>query len=161
MAFLHPILGALTVLFAAFVMSRGLASRQRRAGAHAARRTHRRWAPWALAAMVLSATTGTASTLALRDDLTLGETWHFAVGWTADERRGIAVVTVDDRGPGVRASDRERIFEPYVTSKETGTGLGLAISKKIALDHHGTLAVAAERAPTGGARFVLTVPLER
>ena len=83
MAFLHPILGALTVLFAVFVMSRGLASRQPTRHATGARRTHRRWAPWALAAMALSAVTGTLSTLVLRDDLTLGETWHFLVGWTA------------------------------------------------------------------------------
>lgn len=83
MAFVHPVLGALTVLFSVFVMSRGLASRRAGPRAHAARRVHRRWAPWALAAMCLSAVSGTASTVFLRDDLTLGETWHLAVGWTA------------------------------------------------------------------------------
>ena len=83
MAFVHPILGALTVLFSVFVMSRGLASRRRDPQAHTARRVHRRFAPWALAAMITSAVTGTASTLLLRDDLSLGETWHLYVGWTA------------------------------------------------------------------------------
>ena len=67
-------------------------------------------------------------------------------------------VTVDDRGKGVAAADRERIFEPYVTTKATGTGLGLAIAKKIALEHGGDLAVADAPAPTGGARFSITLP---
>jgi two-component system nitrogen regulation sensor histidine kinase NtrY len=81
------------------------------------------------------------------------------LSWRADPAAGVALVTVDDEGAGVAARDRERIFEPYVTSKETGTGLGLAIAKKIALDHRGDLAVAPEPAPTGGARFLLTLPL--
>jgi nitrogen fixation/metabolism regulation signal transduction histidine kinase len=70
-----------------------------------------------------------------------------------------AELTVDDEGKGVAADARARIFEPYVTTKATGTGLGLAIAKKIALEHGGTLEVAADAAPTGGARFVLTVPI--
>ena len=70
-----------------------------------------------------------------------------------------AEVTIDDEGKGVAADARARIFEPYVTTKATGTGLGLAIAKKIALEHGGTLEVATAAAPSGGARFVLTVPL--
>jgi nitrogen fixation/metabolism regulation signal transduction histidine kinase len=81
------------------------------------------------------------------------------LSWTADRAAGVARITVDDQGPGVSAADRDRIFEPYVTSKETGTGLGLAIAKKIALDHRGDLAIAPDPAPTGGARFILSVPL--
>lgn len=71
---------------------------------------------------------------------------------------GGAVIWVDDQGKGVAANQRERIFEPYVTSKATGTGLGLAISKKIALEHGGDLQIAEAAAPTGGARFVVTLP---
>jgi len=81
------------------------------------------------------------------------------LSWRADRPAGFAHITVDDEGAGVPAAERERIFEPYVTSKETGTGLGLAIAKKIALDHRGDLSVSPEPAPTGGARFVLSVPL--
>jgi signal transduction histidine kinase len=81
------------------------------------------------------------------------------LSWRADPAAGVARVTIDDQGPGVSDKERERIFEPYVTSKETGTGLGLAIAKKIALDHRGDLSVSPERAPTGGARFILSVPL--
>jgi len=70
-----------------------------------------------------------------------------------------AELTVDDEGKGVAADARDRIFEPYVTTKTTGTGLGLAIAKKIVLEHGGTLEVDPIAAPTGGARFVLTVPI--
>ena len=88
-----------------------------------------------------------------------GKSGHVVMRWSANPGRGTARITIDDEGPGVAAGDRERIFEPYFTSKETGTGLGLAIAKKVALDHGGSLSVDAEAAPTGGARFVLTLPL--
>jgi two-component system, NtrC family, nitrogen regulation sensor histidine kinase NtrY len=67
-------------------------------------------------------------------------------------------ITVDDRGHGVAEADRDKIFEPYVTTKATGTGLGLAISRKIAIEHGGELELAPGKAPTGGARFVVTLP---
>jgi two-component system nitrogen regulation sensor histidine kinase NtrY len=81
------------------------------------------------------------------------------IGWRVEPGARVATITVDDEGKGVTAEARERIFEPYVTTKATGTGLGLAIAKKIALEHGGTLEVSPASAPTGGARFVLTVPL--
>ncbi len=81
------------------------------------------------------------------------------VSWRADPGGDAVAIMVDDRGKGVPENDRERIFEPYVTSKSTGTGLGLAIARKIAIEHGGELAVAPERAPTGGARFVVSLPL--
>jgi nitrogen fixation/metabolism regulation signal transduction histidine kinase len=71
---------------------------------------------------------------------------------------GVACLTVDDNGPGVEAGARERIFDPYVTTKEHGTGLGLAIVRKIVLDHGGDVRLAEAPAPLGGARFVVTLP---
>ncbi len=68
------------------------------------------------------------------------------------------VLAVSDNGPGVPASERERIFEPYVTGKEEGTGLGLAIVKKIVVEHAGDLTVT--EATLGGARFEIRLPLE-
>ena len=56
-----------------------------------------------------------------------------------------ARLTVDDNGPGVPADARERIFDPYVTTKEHGTGLGLAIVRKIVLDHGGDVHVDDQR----------------
>ena len=50
-----------------------------------------------------------------------------------------AALTVEDNGPGVRAEDRERVFEPYYTTKDEGTGLGLSIVKRILSDHRGQI----------------------
>jgi nitrogen fixation/metabolism regulation signal transduction histidine kinase len=72
-----------------------------------------------------------------------------------------AEFTIDDEGGGVPEEKRDEIFDPYVTSKDTGTGLGLAIAKKVALDHGGSLRLEHEAAPTGGARFVLEIPLSQ
>jgi two-component system nitrogen regulation sensor histidine kinase NtrY len=87
-----------------------------------------------------------------------GKKGAVTVSWATDGTRQ-ATITVDDEGKGVSDDARERIFEPYVTTKATGTGLGLAIAKKIALEHGGTLDVSPTRGSAGGARFVLTVPL--
>jgi len=70
-----------------------------------------------------------------------------------------ATITIDDAGPGVPTEKRDTIFDPYITTKEHGTGLGLAIAKKIALEHRGNLELAPTPAPTGGARFIVTLPL--
>jgi uncharacterized membrane protein len=83
MAFVHPLIGTLTILATLWIMSRGLTARSGTKHATAARRLHKRWAPWVLAAMVLSGVTGVASTLTIRPDLHLGQTWHLAVGWVA------------------------------------------------------------------------------
>jgi two-component system, NtrC family, sensor histidine kinase AtoS len=46
-------------------------------------------------------------------------------------------VTVSDDGPGIPDEIREKIFDPFVTTKSQGTGLGLAITKRIVTAHHG------------------------
>jgi two-component system nitrogen regulation sensor histidine kinase NtrY len=60
----------------------------------------------------------------------------------------IAVV-VEDNGKGLPADNRDRLTEPYVTTRSKGTGLGLAIVKKIMEDHGGELTLADR--PLGGA----------
>jgi two-component system nitrogen regulation sensor histidine kinase NtrY len=50
-----------------------------------------------------------------------------------------AVVDVIDNGKGLPKENRQRLLEPYMTTREKGTGLGLAIVKKIVEDHGGTL----------------------
>jgi nitrogen fixation/metabolism regulation signal transduction histidine kinase len=71
--------------------------------------------------------------------------------------RDRAVLTVADEGPGIERAARERIFDPYFTTKRTGTGLGLAIVKKIVLQHGGEIQVGDR--PGGGASFSLVLPL--
>ena len=63
---------------------------------------------------------------------------------------------VDDNGPGVPETQRQHIFDPYVTHREGGTGLGLAIVRKIVIDHGGDVTVA--KSPLGGARFTVELP---
>jgi two-component system nitrogen regulation sensor histidine kinase NtrY len=71
--------------------------------------------------------------------------------------RALASVVVEDNGPGIAVERRERVFEPYETTREHGTGLGLAIVKKIILDHGGEVAIG--ESELGGARFELRIPL--
>jgi nitrogen fixation/metabolism regulation signal transduction histidine kinase len=76
----------------------------------------------------------------------------------ARPQRARAAILIDDNGPGVAAADRQRIFDPYVTTKPQGTGLGLAIVRKIVIDHGGDVAVDPAPSPLGGARFVVEIP---
>src|SRR5262249_18172293 len=74
-----------------------------------------------------------------------------------------AEVIVDDRGPGVPAGERERIFEPFLrldpsrNRERGGAGLGLAIARHLVQSHGGTIAV--EDRPGGGARFRVRLPV--
>ena len=75
---------------------------------------------------------------------------------------GFATIWVDDEGPGVPLSERERIFEPFYRGagqprSHGGAGLGLAIARSIATAHNGT--IAAETAVGGGARMIVRIPL--
>ena len=70
-----------------------------------------------------------------------------------------ALLEVRDDGPGVPAKSRERIFDPYFTTKSEGTGLGLAIVKKVVLEHGGSISCGV--AKEGGAAFRIRLPLRR
>jgi signal transduction histidine kinase len=71
------------------------------------------------------------------------------------------VIVVEDDGPGIGESDRERIFEPLVraSSDADGLGLGLSFVKQLAQLHGGDVRV--EDVPGGGAAFVVTLPQPR
>lgn len=71
---------------------------------------------------------------------------------------GIATFAIEDDGVGLPAKDRDRLTEPYVTTREKGTGLGLAIVKRICEDHGGELKLA-DAETLAGARVCLTFPL--
>ncbi|KQY26096.1 PAS domain-containing sensor histidine kinase [Caulobacter sp. Root1455] len=66
-------------------------------------------------------------------------------------------IVVEDNGVGLPARDRDRLTEPYVTTREKGTGLGLAIVKRIMEDHEGEL-VLTDALNGTGARVILKFP---
>ena len=63
---------------------------------------------------------------------------------------------VADTGPGIPSEIFPRIFEPFVTAKETGLGLGLVVSKRIVEEHGGT--IKASNREQAGAEFTLLLP---
>lgn len=69
----------------------------------------------------------------------------------------LGLLEVEDDGPGIAPEQRERLFEPFYTTRESGTGLGLFISYGIVERHGGRIDVGA--APSGGARFAVRLPL--
>jgi two-component system, NtrC family, nitrogen regulation sensor histidine kinase NtrY len=71
---------------------------------------------------------------------------------------GSAVIDIEDNGVGLPAKDRDRLTEPYVTTREKGTGLGLAIVERIMEEHGGELVLTDASAPPG-ARVSLRIPL--
>ncbi len=66
-------------------------------------------------------------------------------------------LTVEDNGPGFPEELRERMFEPYATTKPRGTGLGLPVVKKIVEEHHGEIEVS--NLEGGGARICVRLPI--
>lgn len=88
-----------------------------------------------------------------------------ALAWSIAKGPGASdvIITVDDDGPGVPESERERVFEPFTRADASrsrdsgGVGLGLAIVRRIVEVHGGE--VHAEASPLGGARFVTRWPL--
>ena len=68
---------------------------------------------------------------------------------------GLAV-TIADHGPGIPAEFRQRVFEPYFTTKDDGTGLGLALVRVTLEAHRGTISVS--ETPGGGATFAIVFP---
>jgi signal transduction histidine kinase len=81
---------------------------------------------------------------------------HGAIDVTVTgDASGIAV-TIADHGPGIPADLRQRVFEPYFTTKADGTGLGLALVRQTLEAHRGTVALTAT--PGGGATFAIVFP---
>ena len=71
----------------------------------------------------------------------------------------VLVIMVQDSGPGVSDDLRQRIWEPFFTTRQRGTGLGLAIVRKRMQEAGGTARLAA-RVNGEGATFELRVPLK-
>jgi two-component system nitrogen regulation sensor histidine kinase NtrY len=69
----------------------------------------------------------------------------------------IVMIEVSDTGTGIPNEDKERLFEPYFSTKKSGTGLGLAIVSRIISDHNGLIRV--EDNQPKGTRFIIELPV--
>ncbi|MGI8547500.1 MAG: sensor histidine kinase, partial [Gemmatimonadaceae bacterium] len=81
-----------------------------------------------------------------------------AVARTLLQQQPALRITIADSGPGIAASQLQRIWEPYVTNKAGGTGLGLAIARQAVWAHDG--AVSAESTLGVGTRIEFTLPVD-
>ncbi len=75
------------------------------------------------------------------------------------KRVKVILIEVEDSGPGIPEDVRERLFNPFFSTKETGTGLGLAISARIIEKHSGILNFESESGQ--GTTFRIALPVQR
>jgi nitrogen fixation/metabolism regulation signal transduction histidine kinase len=76
----------------------------------------------------------------------------------APRTAGRVRILVRDNGPGISSTIRERLFEPYATTKPHGTGLGLAIAQRLIVEHGGE--IGCSDVPEGGTEFWFELPVE-
>ena len=76
----------------------------------------------------------------------------------SDQGKQWATISIHDTGPGIPASDLQRIFIPFFTTKSKGHGVGLALAHRVITQHGGTLT--ADNARGGGAIFRIRLPLQ-
>ncbi|MBT8368911.1 MAG: PAS domain S-box protein, partial [Deltaproteobacteria bacterium] len=68
------------------------------------------------------------------------------------------ILAVSDSGPGIAPELKDKIFDPYFTTKSDGTGIGLSICHRIVTDHGGSLTVS--DSDLGGAEFRVEIPIK-
>lgn len=85
-----------------------------------------------------------------------GKMKQISVATHYNEQLQMAVIEVEDNGPGMTEEVKDRVFEPYFSTKAEGTGLGLAIAKRIVNDHDGFIRVHSDLAE--GTRFLIELP---
>jgi PAS domain S-box-containing protein len=83
-----------------------------------------------------------------------GQDGQFSVD--AQPRGTDVVITVTDNGPGIPPVEREKLFTPFYTTKDTGTGLGLATVRRIVSEWGGDIQL--DGSYTSGARFLIRLP---
>jgi PAS domain S-box-containing protein len=81
----------------------------------------------------------------------------FVPAQAPDEADGVEI-TVSDSGVGIKPEHRDRVFDPYFTTKQSGTGLGLALVYSITLNHGGLIEF--DSAPGAGTTFRWLLPVE-
>jgi signal transduction histidine kinase len=70
----------------------------------------------------------------------------------------VVIIRISDSGPGIPESIREKVLQPFFTSKEVGTGLGLSIVQRIIENHKGKLEFSSKEG--AGTTFTITLPVK-
>jgi len=74
-----------------------------------------------------------------------------------DSQDNMVKVSITDSGPGIAEDIKEKIWDPFFTTKDKGTGLGLGIVKNIVKAHNGNIAI--ENLPEGGTLVAIDLPV--
>ncbi len=77
---------------------------------------------------------------------------------TSSIKRNRILIRVSDSGPGVNSGLKDKIFDPFYTTKNGSTGIGLSLCHRIITDHGGSLRVSTSK--LGGAKFVIEIPIK-
>jgi PAS domain S-box-containing protein len=88
--------------------------------------------------------------------LQLEKTDDPAINISAMQVDGRVQISISDNGPGIDAEKRQKVFEPFYTTREDGLGMGLAISRRIVELHGGSLDCTADN--DNGTKFLFSVP---
>jgi signal transduction histidine kinase/outer membrane murein-binding lipoprotein Lpp len=91
------------------------------------------------------------------NDLVRIGTERLSLDGEGERPKTYARITIADRGKGMDKATRDRIFEPFFSTKKRGTGLGLAIVKQIVEQHGGRISVVSEMGK--GSKFIIDLPL--
>jgi len=81
------------------------------------------------------------------------------VGVESYSENNTLFIRVADSGPGVPLELKDKIFDPFYTTKEEGSGIGLNIAQRIIADHNGSISLG--KSKWGGAEFTIRLPIER
>jgi signal transduction histidine kinase len=74
-----------------------------------------------------------------------------------DDKNSMVSIIVEDSGPGIKAEERDRVFNPFFTTKSVGMGLGLSLCRTIVVDHGGHLGLI--KTDSYGSIFEITLPI--
>ncbi len=78
---------------------------------------------------------------------------------TSSMKKNSIFMRVSDSGPGVNSGLKDKIFDPFYTTKNGSTGIGLSLCHRIITDHGGSLQVSTSK--LGGAEFVIEIPIKK
>jgi len=81
------------------------------------------------------------------------------IGLTSSIENNRILMRISDSGPGVPSNLKDKIFDPFYTTKNGSTGIGLSLAHRIITDHGGSLSIS--KSKWGGAEFVIEIPLSK